>query len=651
MDSTESKQTGEQSLVQKRCPVCHQRFAGKITSCPQDGYFLLLVEEDPFLHKIINERYRIMEKLGHGGMGAVYLAEQIDTGQKVAVKMLHAQLSEDKVSVKRFEQEASASRDLDHQHLIKLYDYGMIEGKQPYLAMEYLHGESLSHIIKQEGQVNPIRCARIFSQVMDGLHYAHNKGVVHRDIKPSNIILINQDDKKDFVKIVDFGLAKLMPWSGKESQHLTKTGEVFGSPIYMSPEQCMGISLEPSSDIYSVGVAIFESLTGNAPFKGANVVQTAQKHLNENPPAFDTIRPDLNLSDNLQSIIFKALEKDPPRRFLNMMEFKDAFNHAVSGPGGGVGGPKSPPPLPQDSTQQVKKTDQEILRTSPSSSNLSREIKKTNSILREKEMKRGSGINVGVIILIAVAVIGLAAAGWFFLSGNNSMNEKTITGTVYYLETMPLFQADTLIGKKVTKVHINTENGLVKLVADIPIHDNANNALELGKIGKFTYSTEGNPGKLMKQTATGTDQILDTANTLIRNHISRLSVKEFDSAWQDFTQEYKNAKYGKLTEDEAYNKFCSFWKSFEFKKYDSSKMNKVNFEGRPLSLVQNGIQAPAQAFKTELISPNKVMILVDTSAFYKNGNGYERYTLTQENGDWKINQIDEHVSQADWDTY
>lgn len=313
------------------CLACSKEFEGDMSTCPIDGTSLIaLNKQDPFLGRTLADRYHLTEIIGKGGMGVVYLARHEMMDRLVALKMLQTELTQDEMSVKRFQQEAKAASHLNHPHLITLHDFGILPTGQPFLVMEYLQGVSLLDVLRSEGPLEPKRAVKIFSEVADGLYHAHKVGILHRDLKPSNIILINNQGDRDFVKIVDFGLAKLMPWSGKESQHLTKTGEVFGSPIYMSPEQCMGKQLWPTSDIYSLGITLFEALTGKPPFRGANSIQTASKHMTEAPPKLVDIRPDLPLPEGLERVVQKCLNKNPDDRFQDMAEFKDALQAALN---------------------------------------------------------------------------------------------------------------------------------------------------------------------------------------------------------------------------------------------------------------------------------------------------------------------------------
>lgn len=255
-------------------------------------------------------------------MGVVYRAKQEYMDRIVAVKMLQPQLVKDSTTVKRFEQEAKSASRLMHPNIITLHDYGFVD-EIPYLVMDFVQGTSLSELIKLGGSLGVMRSINIFAQVCDALEHAHRNGIVHRDLKPGNIMLLNTDQQDDFVKVVDFGVAKILELGDEDSQRLTSTGEIFGSPVYMSPEQCEGRHLDGRADLYSMGIVMFETLTGKLPLAGKNVIETITKHLNEQPPSFSQVRPDLYFPDRLEAAVMRALEKNPDDRQQSMLELKN----------------------------------------------------------------------------------------------------------------------------------------------------------------------------------------------------------------------------------------------------------------------------------------------------------------------------------------
>ena len=278
--------------------------------------------EDAFLGTSFAGRYQILALLGKGGMSAVYKARHQVMHKLFAVKMLHPHLVSDQQSLQRFKQEAQAASALNHPNVIAVHDFGITDAGVPYQIIDFLEGLSLAETIKRDGPLESERALKIFIQAADALGHAHTKGVIHRDLKPSNIMLVTSDGEEDVVKIVDFGIAKLMPQEGRENQQLTQTGEVFGSPLYMSPEQCMGHKLDMRSDIYSMGCLMYEALSGQPPLMGNNVYETISKQINEMPASLSTTRANLSRSAQLDAIICKAMAKDPQQRYQSMAEMK-----------------------------------------------------------------------------------------------------------------------------------------------------------------------------------------------------------------------------------------------------------------------------------------------------------------------------------------
>lgn len=336
---------GTNRVVKKRCPACEREFTGTLVVCQHDGTLLIPVKESLVGQKLAG-KFVVLEELGQGGMSVVYKGHDDMVDRTVAIKMLQSQLLSDQTSVMRFEREAKAVGALTHPHVVTVFECNVHNG-QPYLVMEYLVGESLTDIIRRDNHISVDRVIQIFIKVTGALEHAHAKGVLHRDLKSSNVMLIENEGKPDFVKVVDFGIAKIMPSSGKQSQNLTQTGEIFGSPIYMSPEQCQGLQLDVRSDIYSTGVMMFESLTGLPPLMGDTIVDTMQMHVQTQPPSLMKIRPDLEIPLVLEEIVFKALEKRPENRFQTMGEYREALEQCIrkiaeGGPQYATGGPRTP---------------------------------------------------------------------------------------------------------------------------------------------------------------------------------------------------------------------------------------------------------------------------------------------------------------------
>ncbi len=268
---------------------------------------------------MINETYEVISLIGSGGMGAVYRVKQVYLGKEFALKILDFQNQSD-VTVRRFQQEARTASQLQHPNLVEVHDFGMLGGTQPYLVMDLVEGKTLSEILKKEGSLSIDYVIALAIQLSFGLIYAHERGVVHRDIKPGNIMLLHPDRMviESTVKIVDFGIAKLMEPEEGEIQELTKTGEIFGSPIYMSPEQCKGSPVDKRSDIYSLGCVIFECLTGSPPFLGDNAMSTMLKRLSEAPVSLKEGSLGREFPPLLENVVRKMLAVEPDDRYQDL---------------------------------------------------------------------------------------------------------------------------------------------------------------------------------------------------------------------------------------------------------------------------------------------------------------------------------------------
>jgi serine/threonine protein kinase len=267
--------------------------------------------------------YRITAKLGEGGMGVVFLAEHPVIGRKVALKAIHPELSRNPEVVSRFMTEAKSVNQIGNEHIVDISDFGTTQGGEFYFIMEFLQGESLADRLRREGLFEPNRALGIAAQVADALGASHDHGIIHRDLKPENIFLVNRSQTKDFVKVLDFGLAKLTQGEQKVS-HKTRTGSVMGTPYYMSPEQCEGrAGLDHRADIYSLGVILFEMMTGRVPFGGEGYGEILVKHLTMPPPSARELNPMVTPAH--EAVVMTALAKKREARFQTMVEFRAAL--------------------------------------------------------------------------------------------------------------------------------------------------------------------------------------------------------------------------------------------------------------------------------------------------------------------------------------
>ncbi|MCW5821794.1 MAG: serine/threonine protein kinase [Cyanobacteria bacterium TGS_CYA1] len=271
-------------------------------------------------------RYKAICEVGAGGMSRVFKAEDTKDGKLVAVKVLHPHLLHEghsKRSTKRFEQEFKATMALGHDNIVRVHDYGFTSDGIPVMVMEYLDGHSLEQLLRADSRLRLSQFLTTFYQTCSALHHAHSRGVIHRDVKPSNIMMVKNEQNVKIVKLLDFGIAKVLREEDDDddsNQKLTNTGDVFGSPYYMSPEQCKGETLDARSDIYSLGCVMYQSLMGKRPFEGENAYKTIYMHVNVKPTPFADLRVDISLPPALEAVVMKCLEKMPSKRYQTVME-------------------------------------------------------------------------------------------------------------------------------------------------------------------------------------------------------------------------------------------------------------------------------------------------------------------------------------------
>jgi len=313
----------------KLCLNCHKQFTDEVELCPHEGSFLVPVPNDPLLGALIDERYRVESLIAKGAVGSVYKAKQELLGRQVALKVLHGYLGADPESLVRFHREAKAISRLEHPNLLTLYDFGMTSDGQPYFVMDLLNGTTLAKVLNSEGRLDVRRTVTIIIQVLEALSEAHRKGIVHRDIKPPNIVLIDKEEMREFVKLVDFSIAKMADNSTVDPVQLTVDGIICGSPAYMSPEQCRGADVDGRSDIYSIGIVLLESLTGKRPFSAKDLVSLMYLHVNDEPPKLSDVEPSLQFPVELENLIASTLAKDPAQRPQNVEALMAKLNSVL----------------------------------------------------------------------------------------------------------------------------------------------------------------------------------------------------------------------------------------------------------------------------------------------------------------------------------
>jgi serine/threonine-protein kinase len=293
--------------------------------CPLDGAAIVdeKAAEHPMVGRTLGGRYLILRRIGKGGMGEVFEAEHIGLDKRVAIKFLLEKLETDREVLTRFHREARTASRIGHENIIDITDIGEAEDGRAYIVMELLQGRDLGAVLRASGPMPVARAVHIIRQICRGLAAAHDKGIVHRDMKPENVFLTQREAAVDVVKIMDFGISKVID-AHDSKVRLTQTGAVVGTPVYMAPEQAMAShEVDHRADVYAVGIMLYELLCGRPPFRGDSYLALVTQHINEPPPPPRTVRPDL--PPEIEALIMAALEKDPARRVPTMRAFEQAL--------------------------------------------------------------------------------------------------------------------------------------------------------------------------------------------------------------------------------------------------------------------------------------------------------------------------------------
>jgi len=319
---------------------------------------------DSYVGKEVAGQFRIVKRIGSGGMGAVYKAEQPQMNRHVAVKILHSKYLSRSDLVSRFRREARAMSHLSHPNTARVFLYGQLDDGACYFVMEYLEGLNLAQLVRAQGPMLPKRAVPVMIQVCGALQEAHSAGIIHRDLKPENIFLTQQGGITDFPKVLDFGLAKVTEREMRPgSLVLTREGMIFGTPEFMSPEQARGRTLDGRSDIYSLGLIFYELLTGQLPFEAAQSMEYINHQVNSPPIPLGQRVPGREFEVELERVVMKTLEKDPDHRHQTAAQFGEALQatqdrpssggyalpsapglRGLGAPGGPVGSPQAPAP-------------------------------------------------------------------------------------------------------------------------------------------------------------------------------------------------------------------------------------------------------------------------------------------------------------------
>ncbi|MEW6735235.1 MAG: protein kinase [Acidobacteriota bacterium] len=316
----------------RTCPACQRAYDSQKSFCVYDGQALITTQEiDPLVDRVIDNKYSIDYKIAEGGTGTVYRATHLQLQSVVAIKVMHTALANDAIAIERFRREAYAAMKVRHPNAVAVLDFGITEDRLIYVVMELLIGQSLADRLKIRNRFSILEANNLMQQICAAVSAAHARGIVHRDLKPENIFL-HQEDGQETVKVVDFGIAKVQDFSfTDQSGDLTAGGAVVGTPYYISPEQCSGQTVDARADVYSLGIMLYQMLTGQLPFDGPSSIIVLLKQLNEKPLPIYQVHPEL--PQLLNGVVMHALEKDPRARPQSVVSFAQelaAATRAVS---------------------------------------------------------------------------------------------------------------------------------------------------------------------------------------------------------------------------------------------------------------------------------------------------------------------------------
>lgn len=311
------------------CSSCGTTYGSTVRICVVDGTPLVAGRpDDPHIGQLLDGKYRIDAFISEGGMGSVYRATHVLLGKTVAIKLIRQELVTSEDVVRRFQREARAASNIDHPNIVTVYDLGQAADGTLYIAMAFVEGRSLRQEIGREGPMPPLRTVQILRQVASALASAHRRQIIHRDLKSQNIMLGKDGDGRDLPTLVDFGIAKTFD---EPATQLTSTGFAMGTPQYMSPEQAAGKPVDHRADLYSLGVVLYEMLSGVVPFNDTSLASILVKQLNEVPEPPSRRRPDADIPPALEAVALRCLEKDPDKRFQSADEVIAALDSAGMG--------------------------------------------------------------------------------------------------------------------------------------------------------------------------------------------------------------------------------------------------------------------------------------------------------------------------------
>ncbi|MDQ3586165.1 MAG: protein kinase [Acidobacteriota bacterium] len=415
----------------KKCPTCGQTYQNDPTLCPADGTVLVKLG-DYLIGQTLAGKYRIEERINEGGMGAVYRATHVLMEKTVAIKVLHPSLAADEKIVARFTREARAASRISHPHAISVTDFGESENGIVFLVMEYLRGQTLKEVIRRDGPLALERVVKITRQISGALDAAHAEGVVHRDLKSDNIMLVEGGGDDDWAKVLDFGIAKIQEREGPDPE-LTAPNLIIGTPQYMSPEQCSQTSeIDCCTDIYSLGIIVYEMLVGHVPFMGESATAIMLKHLQEPPPSVSHERA--GLPPAVDQVVARALSKRREDRQQSAGELAESL--AASTTTAIAGG------VTRESSESLTDTERIVMPTSPfDSRETANDERDETTLVRPSESYRPADVGAHPAvppptaasfnpwkIMIPAAALVLVVLGVFFLMGRDSQPTANVAG-------------------------------------------------------------------------------------------------------------------------------------------------------------------------------------------------------------------------------
>ncbi len=415
--------------MSKQCPVCSTTYAENNTFCANDGTPLIdaPTESDPFVGKVLEGKYLIVTRIGAGGMGNVYRGRHTKMETNVAIKILHASLVSDSKAVERFRREARAALAVNHPNAIQVMDFGVTEDQTVFIVMELLDGVSLQKVIETEKILSVSKTVKIFKQICAAVSAAHNKDVIHRDLKPDNVIILNYDKPDEQVKVLDFSIAKVSS-PDKNAAALTEVGLVVGTPQYMSPEQAQGLDLDKRADIYSLGVTLYQVLTGNLPFTAASSMALALKHIHALPRPLREVNAKIPLE--METVVMKAMAKRPTDRQQTADELADELDKALiasgksatTSSGSGLAAVTSGggPPTTGNTPLQPINTPRPLPTPRQTS-----KLPKMSSQAETMEEKKSSKALIAVILLVLFIGIGAGAVYIFVIKPGQTTNTNS----------------------------------------------------------------------------------------------------------------------------------------------------------------------------------------------------------------------------------